>query len=151
MGTDGFAIATRTSLNRRPTVTFSKTTLLALAASTMLASAVFAEEGGDKKPDAPKTDKVDKKEAKAKPIKWLPYSLIDSSLTADQREKITKIHQEALEETKKIKEKEDTDSLAVLNDDQKAKLKEAEEKKEADKKAKGGEKKTEEKKTEEKK
>jgi hypothetical protein len=120
-------------------VKFSKMTLLALAASTMLAGAVFAEEGGDKKPDAPKTEKAEKKEGKVKPIRLVqPYSLIESSLTAEQKEKLNKIHMDALEETKKIKEKEDTDAMAVLNDDQKAKLKEAEEKHEAEMKAKKG-------------
>ncbi len=133
-------------------MTFSKTTLLALAASTMLAGAVFAEDaaGGDKKPDAPKTEK---KDAKAKPIKLtLPYSLIDSSLTQEQKEKINKIHLDAKAERDKIDEKEKDDSMAVLTDDQKAKLKEAEEKKEAERKAKmAGDKKTDEKKSDEKK
>ena len=131
---------------------FSKT-LLALAASTMLAGAVFAEgDAPDKKPDAPKTDK---KEVKAKPIKLVqPYSLIDASLTAEQKEKLNKIHMDALEETKKIKEKEETDSMAVLTDAQKAEIKAAQEKHEAEMKAKkagGGEKKADDKKPEEKK
>ena len=131
---------------------FSKT-LLALAASTMLAGAAFAEgDAPDKKPDAPKAEK---KEAKAKPIKLIqPYSLIEASLTAEQKEKLNKIHQEALEETKKVREKEETDSMAVLTDAQKAEIKAAQEKHEAEMKAKkagGAEKKSDDKKPEEKK
>jgi Spy/CpxP family protein refolding chaperone len=115
-------------------------TLLALIASTMVAGMVFAEPADkpadDAKPAAPK------KEAKPRPVRLIqPYSLIESSLTDEQKQKLNQIHQDFLAEQKKLREKEEADSMAVLTDDQKAEVKAALEKKAADdkeKKAKGG-------------
>jgi Spy/CpxP family protein refolding chaperone len=113
--------------------------LLALVASSMVAGMVFAEPATDK----PASDaKPAKKEVKAKPVRLTqPYSLIESSLTDDQKQKISQIHQDFLTEQKKLKEKEDADIKAVLTDEQKKELDAALEKKTAEdkeKKAKAG-------------
>ncbi|MBV8779849.1 MAG: hypothetical protein JO353_00495 [Phycisphaerae bacterium] len=45
-----------------------------------------------------------------------------SNLTDEQRSKLAEIHKKALADTKEIKAKEESDSRAVLTDDQKAEL-----------------------------
>jgi hypothetical protein len=108
--------------------------LLALVASAMVAGMVYAEEkpaGTDAKPD-----KKEAKEAKAKPAKLIqPYSLIESSLTAEQKEQLAKIQADYNAANKTLREKAETDSMAVLNDTQKTELKAALEKKATDAKA----------------
>ena len=119
--------------------------LLALVASAMVAGMVYAEE----KPASTDAPKAEKKEVKAKPVRLVqPYSLIESTLSDDQKEKLAKIQADYNAENKKLREKAETDSMAVLTDAQKTELKTAQEKKMAEgKAAKGGaEKKAEEKK-----
>jgi Spy/CpxP family protein refolding chaperone len=107
--------------------------LLALVASAMICGMTYAEE--EKKADAPKKDKP------ARAMKLTkPYSLIESSLTQEQKDKINAIHAEFLAEQKKLKEKEDTDIKAVLTDEQKKELDAAVEKDKASMKAPKGEK-----------
>ena len=105
--------------------------LLALLCSGMLAAAVYAEDApAPEKKEAPKAEKKEK----AKPVKLVqPYSLIES-LSPEQKEQINKIHLEALEETKKIKDKEEADCMAVLTAPQKEELEKALEKQKAEKK-----------------
>jgi len=109
--------------------------LLALLCSGMLAAAVYAEDApAPEKKEAPKAEKKEK----PKMIRLtLPYSLIES-LTPEQKEQINKIHQAALEETKKIKDKEEADSMAVLTAAQKEELEKALEKQKAEKKGAAG-------------
>ncbi len=98
--------------------------LLALACSTLLTGSVFAEDIAP----APKAEKpIPVKKAPAtKPVKLIkPWSLIDAKLSADQKEKIGKIHMDALEQRKAIDAKETEDVTALLTDDQKAELKTA--------------------------
>ena len=82
---------------------------------------------------AEETDKPKKEKATAAKVVQ-PWSKI-SSLSEDQKSKIKEIHAAALEEIRKIKEKENADIMAVLTDEQKAELKELQEKEKADKKA----------------
>jgi Spy/CpxP family protein refolding chaperone len=111
--------------------------LLALVASAMVAGMVYAEE----KPAS--TDKPAKEAKEAKPAKAprlvQPYSLIETSLTPEQKEQIAKILAEYNAKNKEIREKAETDSMAVLTDAQKTELKAAQEKKMTEAKAaKGG-------------
>jgi Spy/CpxP family protein refolding chaperone len=73
----------------------------------------------------------------AKPAHWGfdPYNKL-TTLTAEQKSKITEIHHKALADKKAIEDKEEADIMALLTPDQKADL----EKLNADKKAKGAEK-----------
>jgi Spy/CpxP family protein refolding chaperone len=73
----------------------------------------------------------------AKPAHWGfdPYNKL-TTLTADQKTKITEIHHKALADKKAIEDKEEADIMALLTPEQKADL----EKMNADKKAKGAEK-----------
>jgi hypothetical protein len=108
--------------------------LLALVASAMICGMSYAEDAAD-------TKKPDKAAAKPKMVRLTkPWSLIEASLTAEQKEEINKIHAAALEETKKIKEKEEADITAKLTDAQKEELKAALEKEKAAGKAPKGEK-----------
>ena len=110
--------------------------MVALLCSGLLAAAVYAEDAP--KPaekEAPKTEKKEKPHA----IRLVqPWSLVQDKLTMDQKEKISKIHQDATEETKKIKEKEDADCMAVLTPEQKDELEKALEKQKAEAKEKKG-------------
>jgi len=111
--------------------------LLVLICSVMLVGLVYAEDAPapDKKEPATKPEKKEK----LKPVRLTkPWSLLED-LTQDQKEQINKIHVAALEEKKKIDEKEDADCTAVLTDAQKDELLKAEEKeKKAAVKKKGG-------------
>lgn len=73
----------------------------------------------------------------AKPAHWGfdPYNKL-TTLTADQKSKITEIHHKALADRKAIDDKEEADIMALLTPDQKAEL----EKIAADRKAKSAEK-----------
>lgn len=68
----------------------------------------------------------------AAPKKWgfSPYNKL-TTVTEEQKEKITEIHKKALAEKKAIDEKEEADVMALLTDEQKAEL----DKIEADRKA----------------
>lgn len=111
--------------------------LLALVASAMVAGMVYAEGEKPAATDAKHEEKKEAKETKpAKAVKLnLPFSLIEGSLTAEQKESLGKIQAELRESTKKLAAKAEEDSMAVLNDAQKTELKAAQEKKAADMKA----------------
>ncbi len=107
--------------------------LIALLCTGMLATAVYAEDAPAKeKKEAPKTEKKEK--AKAISL-TLPWKLL-TTLTLEQKEKISKIHADVLEETKKLKEKEETECMAVLTPEQKDELEKALEKQKTDMKEK---------------
>jgi hypothetical protein len=73
---------------------------------------------------------------KPKPIKLVqPWSKL-TTLNDDQKTKLNDIHQKALAEIKAIRDKEETDCMAVLTDAQKSELKKLEEQEKADAKEK---------------
>jgi hypothetical protein len=73
---------------------------------------------------------------KPKPIKLVqPWSKL-TTLNDDQRTKLNDIHQKALAEIKAIRDKEETDCMAVLTDAQKSELKKLEEQEKAEAKEK---------------
>ncbi len=97
--------------------------LPAALCSAMLVGMVINAHAAADEPKAPATKPV-----KMRPIRLTkPWSLLED-LTQEQKEQINKIHMAALEEKKKIDDKEEADATAVLTDAQKAELLKAEEK-----------------------
>jgi len=95
--------------------------LAGLAAMAMLSAGVMlARADGDAKPgagDAPKEHKGARVD--------LPFSLL-TDLTDDQKTKIIAIHKTELDAVRKLQEQEKTDIMALLTDDQKKELADAE-------------------------
>ena len=89
---------------------------------------VIADEAGDQ----PKPEKKDKSAKKARVTK--PWSEL-SSLSEDQKARITEIHQKAVDDIKEIQEREKQDIMALLTEEQKAELTEMDAKKKAEKKS----------------
>lgn len=114
----------------------------ALAGAMAVSVYVRAEETTPAdKPETKMTETETKKEAKpAKALNFLPYKLM-SSLTDEQKAKIAEVHQKYIDERKKLEEAETAEITALLTEEQKAEIKQIEEKRAADKKTKDAEKK----------
>ena len=74
--------------------------------------------------------------ADARPVKLTKPWKDMSSLTEDQKQKINAIHRKAVEEVKAIEQREKSDIMALLSDQQKAELTSMQEKESAEKKTK---------------
>jgi hypothetical protein len=110
---------------------------LAVVCAVMLCGVVIVR-GDDEKKDAP-----EKAAAKGKLVQ--PWSKL-SDLSDEQKNQLREIHAKAMAEIKAIKEKEQTDSMAVLTDAQKAELAAISEKATVEKKTKSAKNQDEEKK-----
>jgi Spy/CpxP family protein refolding chaperone len=106
-----------------------KVSVFLLAASMAIATAAMVRAA-----DSPTT-----KPAKVKVAKLVkPWSDL-KSLSDDQKSKINDLHAKASADIKAIRDKEETDIMALLSDEQKTELKTNEEKAKADDKAKRAE------------
>lgn len=118
--------------------------LCVCAASLMIAGSViaWAEPPTSQPAGMDQQDPKSASAARGSSSRWgfAPYNKL-SNMTEEQKQKISDIHRKANAERKAIDDKEESDVMAVLTDEQKAEL----DKMEADKKAKSAEKRAEKK------
>ena len=115
-------------------------------AVVLLASVFVIADDTAKKADAkssaaqPAAAKADGDQAKTRAVRLTKPWKDMTSLTEDQKRQISQIHRKAVDEVKAIEQKEKSDIMALLNDQQKAEVTSLVEKDAAERKAKAAQK-----------
>ena len=108
---------------------------LLLSLALVVTSVVVAQDGGAKDGDKAADKAGDKSASRSRARLVKPWSEL-TSLSAEQRDQIMRIHAEAVDKINEIRDKEEADILAVLTPEQHKELDDLKDKQKAEQKAK---------------